>query len=248
MLHTFHDGSVLKLMKATELVKIPVWQGNRILDKEHANKLRNDIGSEVECLDSGYRIVNYEEEDATGRPIRQMYLIDGQHRQYVLKEHFLGNLCEPDFDVVVQEKNVSDQSEALAYFRAINNAKPLPWKVDPKLLVNDYIEEFEKRFNTKADKLIRSKKTRRPYLHVEDLREALLKLANTSRLEQEPIRIRTYVQRVFEWNSAEVNQGGLRGLFGNKDKTEPEWWSTAIKLKFMLAVDPKLKWVEELLG
>ena len=71
-MHTFHDGSVLKVISAKELVKVPIWKGNRTMDVEHANKIRDAI-TKVESLDSGYRIVNYEEADMSGKLVRQSY-------------------------------------------------------------------------------------------------------------------------------------------------------------------------------
>ena len=243
MLHRLHDGSTLKVMMATDLVKIPVWQGNRTMDKEHANKIRDAIGSAVELLDSGYRIVNYDEQDANGRIARQSYLIDGQHRQHVLKEHFLGQLCEPDFRVVVQEKDVESEGDAIAYFNAINNVKPQRWRTDPALLVNQYIAELEKRFNTKALKCIRQGTTFRPYLSVDRLRETLK--AHAAKLEQEPAKIQLFVQKVADLNASLFANAPLRILENNK---ESKYWERATEVKFMLAVDQKMKWVAEILG
>ena len=245
MLHRLQDGSILKVMMATDLVKIPVWQGNRTMDKEHANKIRDAIGSAVELLDSGYRIVNYDEQDANGRIARQSYLIDGQHRQHVLKEHFLGQLCEPDFRVVVQEKDVESEGDAIAYFNAINNVKPQRWRTDPALLVNQYIAELEKRFNTKALKCIRQGTTCRPYLSVERLRETLKEAAKNGKLEQEPAKIQLFIQKVADLNTSLVASASLRILENNKDS---KYWERAADVKFMLAVDPKMKWVADVLG
>jgi hypothetical protein len=231
-------------MMATDLVKIPVWQGNRTMDKEHANKIRDAIGSAVELLDSGYRIVNYDEQDTNGHLVRQSYLIDGQHRQHVLKEHFLGQLCEPDFPVLVQEKDVESEGDAIAYFNAINNVKPQRWRTDPALLVNQYIAELEKRFNTKASKCIRQGTTCRPYLSVERLRETLK--AHAAKLEQEPAKIQLFVQKVADLNRSLVISTPLESVFVN-GKDEPKWLKTAVTNEFMLAVDPKMKWVADVL-
>lgn len=222
---------------------LPVWKGNRTMNKDHANQIRNAIGSAVELLDSGYRIVNYDEQDATGRLVRQSYIIDGQHRQHVLKEHFLDNLCENDFPVVVQEKDVESEADAIAYFNAINNVRPQKWRTDPALLVNQYIAELEKRFNTKATKCIRQGTTCRPYLSVDRLRETLK--AHAAKLEQEPAKIQLFVQKVVDLNASLVTIASLRVLENNKDS---KYWERAAEVKFMLAVDPKMKWVADVLG
>ena len=243
MLHRLHDGSTLKVIQAKELIMLPVWKGNRTMNKDHANQIRNAIGSAVELLDSGYRIVNYDEQDATGRLVRQSYIIDGQHRQHVLKEHFLDNLCENDFPVVVQEKDVESEADAIAYFNAINNVRPQKWRTDPALLVNQYIAELEKRFNTKATKCIRQGTTCRPYLSVDRLRETLK--AHAAKLEQEPAKIQLFVQKVVDLNASLVTIASLRVLENNKDS---KYWERAAEVKFMLAVDPKMKWVADVLG
>ena len=241
-MHTFHDGSVLKVMSAKELVKVPIWKGNRTMDVEHANKIRDAI-IKVESLDSGYRIVNYEEADTTGNLVRQSYLIDGQHRAHILREHFLNTICEPDFSVVVTEKNVASESEAIEFFNAINNVKAQRWATDPNILVNNYIAEMEKRFNTKTTKLIRPGATCRPYLSAERLREAL-KLV-VSRLGQEPSKIKAFVQRAVDRNDALLKQTPMLILSNTKDTP---FYEKGEKAKFMLAIDPKLKWVSEILS
>ena len=122
MLHTFHDGSVLRTMSAKELVRVPIWNGQRTLDKAHAARIRDAVGAAVDRLDSGYRIVYYNEPNTGGKMVRQSYLIDGQHRAEVLREHFLSSLCEPDFTVVVTEKEVESETDAIEFFNAINNS------------------------------------------------------------------------------------------------------------------------------
>jgi len=236
-MHRFHDGSILKVMMAKDLAKLAVWKGNRTLDMTHAKSIRDAIGSAVENLDSGYRIVNYEEEDTAGRRIRQSYLIDGQHRQHVLKEHFLSHLCEPDFEVIVQEKDVESEAEAIAYFNAINNVKPQRW-TDTSHLVNLYIQALQKQFTFKY---IKQGGTHRPYLSVDKLRVALQ--AHDTRLVQDPTRIQQFVQRVVEWNAVQIANATLRILENNK---ESKFWERAEREKFMLAVEPGLKWVGDL--
>jgi hypothetical protein len=78
--HKLYDGSVLRLMSAKELIRIPVWQGNRILDTEHVSEIQRAISTDIRKLDFGYRIVSYMDTDASGRALKQYALIDGQHR------------------------------------------------------------------------------------------------------------------------------------------------------------------------
>jgi len=234
-MHTFHNGSVLRTFSAKELVKIPIWNGNRTLDKEHANRIRDAV-STVSHLDSGYHIIHYLEPDTSGTLVSQTYIIDGQHRAHVLREHFLSSLCEPDFPVVVTEKTVASEGDAIEYFNAINNVKPQRWRTDPAILANQYIAELEKTFNGKT-KYIRTN-TVRPYLSVEKLRDVLK--ANIANLAQEPTAIRTFCQRVKEWNTKMLAQSDMIILSGHK---HAKYYERASEAKFMLAVDPTLPWV-----
>jgi len=227
-------------MSAMELAKITVWHGNRTLDKAHAERIRQAVGACVNTLDSGYCIVHYSEPDTSGRMVRQSYLIDGQHRAAVLKEHFLSGLCEPDFPVVVREKEVESETEAIEFFNAINNVKPQQWRTDPAILVNKYIVEMERRFNTKKAKMIRPGATRRPYLSVDKLRDALKAVADE--LGQEKASIEAFCDRVMEKNKALMSS--VESL---KDTKNAKYYGDAEKVGFMLAVDPKLGWVYELI-
>jgi len=240
MLHRFYDGSILRKISAKELIKIDIWKGNRIMDIEHANKIRDAIGGLIELLDSGYRIVKYNESAADGSVIQQSYIIDGQHRLHVLREHFQNNMCEPDFDVIITEKNVHSESEAIEFFNTINNVKPQRWKTDPAILVNQYIAEFEKQFN-KENRLIRASGARRPYLSVDRLREVLKE--NVKRLEQETSKIQGFVKRAVEENRKLLLQAPMLILANTKIS---KYYERALEVKFALAVDEKLKWINSL--
>lgn len=216
----FHDGSILRPMLARDLVAIPVWKGNRTLDTAHAAAIAAAV-TDIRNLDSGYRIVNYTEPDATGTLMRQSYLIDGQHRCHVLK-----NSKEPlEFPVVVTEKDVATESDAIDFFNTINTVKPQQWTIDPALIVNQYIAELEKAFNTPKVKLIRPS-THRPYLSVDRLRDALKRL---------PLRTKGAADFVAK---AKVNNEKRLECAG----TDPAAQRASI-LRFMLGLD--LKWIGE---
>ena len=239
-MYTFHDGSILRVLSAKELIQIPIWKGNRTLDKAHAERIRDAVGDTVHSLDSGYRIIHYDEPDTSGRVVRQSYLIDGQHRAHVLREHFLNSLCEPDFLVVVTEKTVESESDAIEYFNAINNVKPQRWRTDPAILANQYIAALEQTFNTSKLKLIRQT-TVRPYLSVEKLREVIK--ANIGKLAQEPAAIQAFCMRAVEKNKSLLQQVDM--LILGKPK-EAKYYERAAESGFLLAVDPKLPWIAEL--
>ena len=70
VLHRYHDNSTLTRTTIQELLKIPIWKGNRILDTHHSDTIYNMIHNRslnIQSLDSGYRVIVYKEEDASGK-------------------------------------------------------------------------------------------------------------------------------------------------------------------------------------
>jgi len=244
MLHRYNDGSVLRLLKAKELITIPVWKGNRILDEAHATSIKLAIGPNVQRLDSGFSIIKYEEKNADGKAITVSYLIDGQHRASVIREFYRDNYCEPDFDTTVTELTVETESDAVEYFNKINNVKKQHWKTDPILLVSKYIVALEKKFNTnKKSPLIRIGSTHRPYMSSEKLREVLR--ANSALLKQSAEDVVAFVDRADKKNRELLGQFQIGiALPGTKDVKMKE---KAIDLKFALAYDASLSWIREVL-
>jgi len=241
-LHTLYDGSRLRIMGAKELIELPVWNGNRIMDIAHVQKIKSEVGNKVQKLDYGYRIVTYDDEDAGGNPIKSSRIIDGQHRHKVLCDYFNETLCEPDFNVVVLEKQVNSESEIITCFKELNNQKPISWKSDAKVLAMEYIKDLQTAFNTKKDQFIKES-ARRPNLSVDKLRDALV--AQKDLLTESTDKIKAFVERVKEYNKKGSNNLELTTLDPKKD--DDIILKKALKNKFMLAVDPKLAWIKECL-
>ena len=242
MLHVYNDGSKLLKMSAKELISIPIWKGNRILDTAHAEHIKAAIGSDVKKLDSNYCIIQYTEPNADGIPVVQRYLIDGQHRASVVRDFFRDTLCEPDFFVTVREKGVESESDAVDYFNAINNTKRQHWKTDPAMIVNRYIQEIERRFNTnKKAPLVRCN-GKRPYLSSDRLREALLKVADRLKMTTEDIT--KFVDAAWAANGAMLKSLEVESLSGGKNQAMLE---RALALKFALAYYPDLPWIRRVL-
>jgi len=209
------------------------------MDLEHAEAIKRAIGANIVSLDNGYRIVKYYEQDAAGRPHLQSYIIDGQHRAHVLRDFYDTSLCEPDFDLTVTEKHVASESEAIAYFNALNNVKPQCWKTDKNLLANQYITELEAQFNVlKRCPFIRPANTHRPYLSSERLREALLLNADV---------LTDTGAKAFVARAVDVNKDLLdywkRLLAINPDIKDAAIFEKAIGSGFMLGVENPIKWI-----
>lgn len=238
-LHRYNDGSILKLMTARELISIPIWKGQRILDQAHAAAIKSAVAMKAHSLDSGYSIVKYNEETADGKLIESSYLIDGQHRASVIRDYYASTMCEADFNVTVSEKIVDSETDAIEYFNKINNVKVQQWKIDPNLLINSYISALEKSFNTnKKCLLIRPGATARPYLSSEALREAFVASKHFLRGGDS---IAMFVQSVEEYNKQALNKFSIDlTQVSVKDEKLKE---RAIKANFALAYDTRLGWV-----
>ena len=238
ILHTLNDGTIVRAMSAKELKEIPVWKGNRVIDHTHVKDIQDAIGNNVQKLDYGYKIVHYNEIDAGGNSITNAYLIDGQHRQQVLKRYFENSVCEEDFTVLVYENNVSSEEEIITLFNELNNAKPILWS-DPNMMINKYITALAKVFNKNKKEMIRNK-TRRPYLDTETLRSTLLLHKNKLTVNQE--RINTFVEKVRVYNQEQLQRSSIDILSAGKEKAK--YIEAAARVEFMLALDSKLPWIQ----
>jgi hypothetical protein len=244
ILHTYHDGSRLRIMSAKTLIQIPIWKGNRCRDFDHIAALKKDIGTDFHNLDSGYHIIKYNEPDASGKLVEQAYIIDGQHRASVLEDVFKLHPFERDFDVTYKEVNVENEADAIAYFNRINNVKPIHFKEDPILIVNRYIEEIAKAFpGKKGAPLLRDKPTSRPYLATQRLREALIE--NVDKLHSTPTE---FVALVMAKNTRMLLELEIEFAQARIAEKLINIVERTIEHKFALAYDAKLKWIDEILA
>ena len=120
-LHSYNDGSSLYRMSARSLCRIPIWKGNRMVDLAHVQTLKGAVGPEITRLDSGYKVIRYEEEEEKGGRVMKSYVVDGQHRIRVLQDAFTVLGPEVDFIVTVTEMEVATEEEAIRYFNQINH-------------------------------------------------------------------------------------------------------------------------------
>lgn len=178
-LHTYSDGSILRVMDASALMHIPIWKGNRHIDQIHVKNIKES--TKAYFLDSGYKIIQYEEDG-----IKKSYLIDGQHRLSVVRDYFTTKTIEDeyfehpikDFKVTVTEITVTSESDAIDYFNKINNVKPVQYQEDPNLIINKYIKGFDNSFPGKL-------KMKRPYLSSDKLRDALTNIKSLQKISVE---------------------------------------------------------------
>jgi hypothetical protein len=230
-LHTFSDGSILRKISARDLVKIPIWKGNRILNQDHKQSILQSLKQGAKSLDlKPFHVISYPVEayESANEEIMH-FVVDGQHRLSILKES-----DALDFDVLVVEKKCDSESDVIEYFKILNHTRAIEWKEDPIILANRYIVALEKVFNTGKEKRIRPKATHRPYLYVDTLREELVKrkIGHTGKRPED-----------FAEFAKQKNQALLE-VYRSKPEQET-MIQRALDLGFCLALDPKFKWLSD---
>lgn len=240
LLHTYSDESKLYKMSAMALVRIPIWKGNRIIDLDHVKNIKNSIDYKAYLLDSGYRTIQYDEVDENNKSVKQTYLIDGQHRISVVKDYFENVQDAKDFPITITEIRVDSEADAIEYFNKINNVKPIQFKEDPNLIINKYIQRLIASYPVKS-KLFRNGITKRPYLSVDKLREALKKRVDNLK----KISIEKFIKECKVMNSKLIQELEIRSL--NEKEKEIKIITKILELEFALAWDDKFKWLDDIL-
>lgn len=240
LLHIYSDGSKLYKMSALALTCIPVWKGNRIIDMEHVSNIKNSIQNKGYLLDSGYKIIQYEETDEYNKTIKQSYIIDGQHRINIVKDYFDSHESIKDFEVTVTEIKVNSELDAILYFNTINNVKPIHYEEDINLIANKYIYKLHKEYNSPHN-LFRNGITKRPYLSIDKLREALKKRIAKLKI----IDIDNFVIDCKKINGILIQELEIRSL--NENDKDIKIIHKSILLNFALSYDDKFKWLDRII-
>ena len=225
-------------MQASHIADLPIWKGNRIIDRSHCSAIRKEIGDDVKRLDlKPFHIVRYMKETENDAVELVKELVDGQHRATILREFFdsKGDDWETyDFPVLAIVKCCTNEQSIIEYFRMLNNTKSIEWKEDPNVAANLYLNALLTRFNSSKRTLIRQGKTRAPYVGVEAVREEMVRRR---------IGIATIV-RPGEWADAiwKEHQAGLQELRDMPAKTLQQ--TSALKASCMLALFKTMDWLE----
>ena len=234
------NGSDVCILSAKDLVTIPVWKNNRIIDYEHAANIQRDV-KDPRLLDHGYQIAILTEEDAVGNPIQQRYIIDGQHRHMILKRYF--DSATEDFYVIAYQRAFATEGELIEHFNAINNCKPVqPW-VDETLILNQYLHALEEAFHNRKTRLIRSGGCHRPHLSADRFRDALR--PHIKSLTPSSEGATAFAARVKAWNDRVIAEEGY--VASIRAATRRAAFEKGAKLGFVLAYDEKFAWLPEVL-
>jgi hypothetical protein len=223
------DGSQYRIVSARLFCQIPVWHGNRVIDEDHVQKIREGLKNNISLLNSNpYRIALMTEEDGTAK----QWIIDGQHRTLILKKYFENEDSE-DFDVLVAGKRFGNEDEIISYFKTINTTRAIQWKEDPVMKANSYIEAIMKEFNENPRfPMIRSGRTSRPFLSADKLRDEIRKR-----------KVETWTITPMEFAEHCRNQNKLL-TDGLKVKPTPsDMELRAMKYNFSLGLDTGMHWI-----
>ena len=179
-LFTFHDKSILRSMPVQDLIKIPIWEGNRILDEDHKTEIAKQVGNRIQDLDiHPFHVVCYVEEQEGGGKELVYKIIDGQHRVKVIKEYCATVDSAVNFPVLVVEKRCADASDVIQYFKVLNHIKAIQWKEDENMVIMSYIlammDYFAEVGGVEYRKYFKNSKTQKPYLDITAFREVLRK-------------------------------------------------------------------------
>ena len=232
-LFTYSDGSILKKMRMSELMRIETWEGNRTVDRDHVAHIKETVRGNIQSLDKNtFTITSYADEE-TGDLVYR--IIDGQHRVRVCHAAVLDTTFQ-DFQVLVRHILCKTESDVIAEFQKINNTKAIPLQ-DRRLDCQPYVLELELAFAPLAKAahtplLRRGERTARPYMSVKKLYESLGKASLA-------LPAKEYAAKAISYNASLV-----KTLKEKVDRSKME--ETALRLGFGLALDEKFGWVSEI--
>ena len=231
-LFTYSDESQLFCGSAKQLITFNVWEGNRVLDEAHVEDLTRTIKAPQD-IQGPFSIIEYP--DDSGR--LQWNVIDGQHRQAVLKHHFT-NPDATDFPVLARIYKIADHAAAIRIFQQINHAKPMEYKGSPTERLHEFVEAARKHFISdrgKGDPRLIRPSTTRPFLSISDLEAAIKRYAIHERAELTPKQFVEYAEGMNEFYAEDLARipSGFTAASLNK----------AAELGFYLGLDPKCTWL-----
>ena len=241
-IHSYSDGSHLYNMSAMALSRIPIWKGNRNIDLQHVANIKEAIHGKATLLDSGYKIIQYEEKDENEHMIKKSYLIDGQHRICIVNDYFNHVPSPDDFRVTVTEICVNSEIDAIRYFNQINNVKPIQYEEDPNLMVNTYIQILLSLFPAHL-KLFRHCRTCRPYLFIDVCRDKF----HMKYDELKKIPLELFQEKCIKKNQQLIHDIEYK-IAQNMDIKSHPLYRKIIDLQFGFGVDNHMEWIDDVIA
>lgn len=234
-LFTFTDESILYSVSARWLTGLPVWEANRVMDTAHVAALETAIKSPAE-IQGPFSVVTYPSEDGK----EENRIIDGQHRQEVLRRHFVAATEAPDFRVLCRRYRIPNHEAAVVIFQQINHCKPMVYKGSPTERLHEIVAALRRHFVAErksgaATFLIREG-CNRPCLNTENLQSALKAYGVHDR---EDLTLQQIVDHAEEMNAfyAADPKGRVPA------RVTDNIWNRATEAGFYLGLDPHCTWI-----
>ena len=236
-LFTYADGSNLYMVSARAFTsKFPVWEANRTMDEEHVSDLEAAIGAPTE-IQGPFSVITYPDEE--NKP--QNRVIDGQHRQEVLRRYFGRNPGSDDFEVLVRRYQIKDHAEAVVIFQKINHAKPMVYRGSATERLHEFVSALKRHFirerGSGVATMIRPS-CNRPFLSVEILEKALKGYGLPDRTDLTAVQLVAHAEKMNSFYAENPDR-----ISGTPTRT---MYERAVEYEFFLGLDPKCPWLLEL--
>jgi len=235
---TYSDGSKLYKIPAKSFVsKFPVWEANRTIDEAHVASLEASIKTPTD-LQGPFSVISYTDEEKR----IQNRVIDGQHRQEVLRRYFERNPSADDFEVLVRRYPDTNHDVAIGLFQKINHAKPMVYKGSSTERLHEFVAALKRNFISERVSgslvaLIRPS-TNRPFLSTEILEEALKLYKVHERTDLTAEQVVAHAESMNAFYSEDYNRVTARFTKATLDR--------ATEYGFFLGLDPKCSWLQGL--
>ena len=231
----YTDGSRLIESTATWLVKQTVWEANRTLDLNHVTDLEATIQNKTE-IQGPFTVISYPDE-TTGQPM--LRIVDGQHRQEVLRRYFAADPTTTDFSILVRHYQIASHDDAVRIFAQINHAKPMVYRGSVTERLHAIVTALKREFiadgpHGRLVSLVRPA-CNRPFLNTEHLEAALNLYEVHEREDLTPADVVNHARLMNGWYAADHNRVGAKYTQGILDN--------AVRYKFYLGLDPKCQWL-----
>lgn len=234
VLFTYTDGSRLYKIPAKSFVaRFPVWEANRIMDEAHVASLEASIKTPTE-LQGPFSVISYTDEENK----IQNRVIDGQHRQEVLRRYFEKNPATEDFEVLVRRYPDTKHEAAIKIFQTINHAKPMVYKGSSTERLHEFVAALKRNFiserKTGLVALIRPS-TNRPFLSTEHLEEAIKVYGLHERMDLTAEQVVAHAESMNAFYAEDLNRITARFTKATLER--------ATEHGFFLGLDPKCAWL-----
>lgn len=232
----YNDKSKLYRTSAKWLTMIPVWESNRVMDHQHVAELEAAI-TEPTTIQGIFTVAEYTDKTMTP-PQTIQKLIDGQHRQEILRRYFQKTPDAEDFGVLVRMYIVDSWEEIVQLFQQINHAKPMVYRGSSTEHLHAITAALKKEYTTERGNkpiyLIRQNCVR-PFLSVEHLQDAIKRFGLHERTDLSPHQFVEHAKTMNSFFAADYSRVNARFSQTTLER--------AIDYGFYLGLDPSCSWL-----